>query len=753
MLWLLIPVMSGGQLLPPTGHVFNDQTVARVDILLHPDSLNALLQQGNWYSDHEYPADFVFTRGSRSDTTRNVGFRLRGNTSRSADKKSFRVSVNTFVSGRRYELIKDFNFNGNHNDPSMSRAKFFWDLCRLEGLAAPRANHVALYINGQYRGVYLNTEHINEDFTQLRFGSKSGNLYKCLYPASLTYISGNPNDYKLESQGRRVYELQTNTDTDDYSDLAHFIRVLHQTPAAQIYCALDTIFNVEDYLHTLAVDVSTGNWDGYYNKNNFYLYHNPATGKFEYIPYDTDNSFGIDWFGINWQTINAYNWKPSGDARPLYEKLMANTEARNIFSYYLKQVSEQLLANSWGAGIDSIKNRITPWALNDTYRTLDYGFSQNDFLQSFTTTSDDRHVKIGIKPFGINRANNTLAQLPVGLNIAPVISKLEVTNLVTGRQPLIKVRVEDETAVSIVMLTYTWQGNTQSLALFDDGAHQDDAAGDGIYANTLPVLQAGGWLGVRVSAVDGQSNTRYKPCAPALFQVFETGPLVLNEFLADNNNNIEDEAGVNSDWVELYNTTSEPYFLAGHYLTDNLSNPDKWAFPADTIAPGAHYLVWASNVAARGSRHAAFALSKSGEALGLFKKVGSDYVALDTLVFGAQLEDVSMGRQSDGHSQWVSFNTPTPNAANSVVSVVEVTENFPLQAYPNPFTDGRFVVYNPSEAAAYTLYNTNGQLLRQGVLPAVSTTEILEVKGNGLFVLLIHRATKVEVLKLLGTGN
>ena len=56
-------------------------------------------------------------------------------------------------------------------------------------------------------------------------------------------------------------------------------------------CEIERVFNVVDYLKIIAFDVLIGNWDGYVgNKNNYYLYHNPQTGLFDYIPYDLDNT-------------------------------------------------------------------------------------------------------------------------------------------------------------------------------------------------------------------------------------------------------------------------------------------------------------------------------------------------------------------------------------------------------------------------------------------------------------------------------
>ncbi len=152
------------------------------------------------------------------------------------------------------------NLNGEHNDPSIMRAKLMWDLLRKWDIPAPRANHVRLYINGNYHGLYLNVEHIDEEFVDKRFGNKDGNLYKCLYPADLDYLGQNPDLYKLEDNGRRVYELKRNEEADNYSDLASFIDVLNNTTSIDFECEMDDVFNTTDYLNVIAADVLCGNW-------------------------------------------------------------------------------------------------------------------------------------------------------------------------------------------------------------------------------------------------------------------------------------------------------------------------------------------------------------------------------------------------------------------------------------------------------------------------------------------------------------
>jgi len=235
--------------------------------------------------------------------------RLRGNTSRTSAKKSFKISFNSFISGTRLEGVKELNLNGEHNDPSIMRARIAWELAQDAGMPAPRVNHVRLFINGQPYGLYANIEHLNDDYVEHRFARDAGNLYKCLWPADLANLGTDPNSYKLMSGGRKVYELKTNETLDDYSGLARFVTALHATTSTQALCAIDSVFNVNSYLKWLAWEVTTGHWDNHsFNKNNFYLYEDPASGLMEFISYDADNTFGIDWFNIDWATRSPFQF-------------------------------------------------------------------------------------------------------------------------------------------------------------------------------------------------------------------------------------------------------------------------------------------------------------------------------------------------------------------------------------------------------------------------------------------------------------
>ena len=48
--------------------------------------------------------------------------------------------------------------------------------------------------------------------------------------------------------------------------------------------------------------------------------------------------------------------------------------------------------------------------------------------------------------------------------------------------------------------------------------------------------------------------------------------LFINEFLASNNSVYADEIGEYDDWVELYNSSSDPIDISGMYLADDLED-------------------------------------------------------------------------------------------------------------------------------------------------------------------------------------
>ncbi len=668
----------------PYGLAFPQDEVPTIRITIPADTLEALLAGGVQGDDREYSATFRFESSGLTQTIQQVGFRLRGNTSLQAAKKSFKVSFNTFVRGGDWQGLEKLNLNGSHNDPSMIRAKLAWDLMRDCGLTAARTGFVKLYINNEYKGLYTNVEHIDEEFCEKHIDNKgTGDLFKCLYPATLEYLGSNPNLYKLEAGNRRVYELTNNQYLDDYTQFARFVTILNETPLESLPCSLEAVFNVHRYLKQAALDVLLANWDGYaFNKNNFYLYQNKKTGLFEYIPYDVDNTFGIDWFGVNWATRNPYTWSNNQEPRPLFQRLLLVPSYRSAFTHYMHAFLQS------GFTFSNISNKVLSYlelieeaALADPYRSLDYGFTADDF-QNSGNEAWGAHVPWGILPYCTARIDAALSQLDDNPEAPQAWMGFQVVHDFPYSSEAKVIAWGKPENASIV---WVWnQGGSWTLGgeLRDDGQFPDEQASDGRFTASMDGNAFNEAESVLVGIASSATTEPFCSTRRIFIQQSEL-PVFINELMADNAGVVLDDFGRPSDWLELYNGSSVPFSLSGKFLSDDPEDPAKWPLPINTIPVNGFELFWADGQPELNRYHTSFSLNADGEDLRLYQQNQGGYQVIDRILFPAVPENRSYGRLSDGSAFWVEFGMPSPDASNQIVGI-ESPEKLVWRVFPNP---------------------------------------------------------------------
>jgi hypothetical protein len=133
------------------------------------------------------------------------------------------------------------------------------------------------------------------------------------------------------------------------------------------------------------------------------------------------------------------------------------------------------------------------------------------------------------------------------------------------------------------------------------------------------------------------------------------GYLFINELVASSTET--------DDWIEFYNPTNGAIDLSGFYLSDDLSDPLKWAFPDGSIILQNNYLVVMANNENSGlqtnfrlGRDEAVVLTTPG---GTIEIDSIDYIENDVPV------DRSYGRYIDGGDIWITFTYPTQGSSNS----------------------------------------------------------------------------------------
>ena len=120
----------------------------------------------------------------------------------------------------------------------------------------------------------------------------------------------------------------------------------------------------------------------------------------------------------------------------------------------------------------------------------------------------------------------------------------------------------------------------------------------------------------------------------------------INEFLAVNDSGLDDEDRDEVDWIEIYNAGMNTVNLEGWYLTDNVNDLTKWAFPEVMLAPDTYLVVFASGKNRRDPLavlHTNFKLKGSGEYLGLVRPDGWTVVSEFFPTYPKQAPDVSYG--------------------------------------------------------------------------------------------------------------
>ena len=134
--------------------------------------------------------------------------------------------------------------------------------------------------------------------------------------------------------------------------------------------------------------------------------------------------------------------------------------------------------------------------------------------------------------------------------------------------------------------------------------------------------------------------------------------IVINEVLVDNQSNFQDDYGVHSGWVEIFNTSYNSVNLAGCYLKVSSEPGDTLSYfipkgdVLTAISPRQHALFWADGAPRRGTFHTNFVLSKTRDNwVGLYD---SGRKLLDEVVVpaGVLKTDQSYARVSDGADQW-----------------------------------------------------------------------------------------------------
>ena len=696
--------------------VYDDTEVAVIKITMNENDLTFMYDNPD--SDSMHLASVHFKNSQIDEMVDSVGIRIRGNTSRKSYKKSLKLSFNTFVDGGEFYDLEKMNLNGEHNDPSIVRSKLSWDFFNEIGVVSTRATHVTVYINEKYYGLYISVEHIDEEFIQKNYDDDSGNLWKCLFGSTLVYMGNNPDLYKFENgEGERPYSLVTNEKEDDYSQLANLIYQINSSSNPNFEDSVEAIINVNGILKYLATNILVGGWDDYWSlSNNYYLYFNPETKKFDLIPYDYDNTFGVTWWDIDWASVNPYTFaQVYAGQRPLVDNILQRPKYRNLFSHYLEYYSNIYFGSpAFTTRLNELKTMISPYAEIDTFRIPDWGYTFQIFQDSFDkndffyTSGGSNAVIIpgSISDFVTERTSSLNSQINY-IDHSPIIYdfKISSTKLQADEELVLTASVFSNKGISSVKAELTINNGSPELYTFDfdpvPSAMIIEEADR--WTITLPSLGDSKTILLKIIAEDNTGGTTIFPNKPIEIITASTvasKEVLLSEVMSSNTNTIADENNEYDDWIEIYNPQASTIDLSDKYLTDKKDDLTKWQIPnGTTIASNQFLLFWCDEDQEQGDNHTNFKISAAGEFLAIVDSDGLSII--DSVTIPSMLEDESFSR-TDNNGNWVISTTSTPGTDNIITDVADrsiIKHSFNLSAYPNPFNPTTTIKYEIPDQA------------------------------------------------------
>jgi hypothetical protein len=688
-----------------------------------------------------------------------VGVRLKGYSSffyANEFKKSFKIDFNEYNDTLNYFGINKINLNNGVGDPSFQRDVICYDLLKKAGIAVPRTAYAKLYLNDVYWGLYLLVEQVDKSFLKEHFASDEGNLYKAVGWTNLEYISDRFADYS------ESIRLRTNEDISDGSDYVNLVKSINFLNGEDFNDSIQKLFYVDYFLKILAVDVITKNWDSYMQHGrNLYLYHEPVSDLFYWIPWDynlsLDGQFNSTWseddsncrakIDFSYDTIGTsmkyavsianskfdYLWINFGDSRDTTlqgqdfqeDSLILDTftavhhyRKRGIYpvEYFVGDTNQCYYSSDTNIILMDTTG-LCPMVLylHQAYHQGDTSFNKVFEADSFCCTCQWDNLCENLKSKIESQWYYDDSMYPIIYNMdKPLITKimanpefmdryLDIFNYI-----LDSVYHEDEIRQQIIansnLIRDAVYADTNFI--FTAVEFENDISAicqHKFLINSLSRLIPGRKEGLR----EEFSSLGYTP-KPVLRQV-NYNDVVINEIAAALHNDDDESL---PDWIELYNNTGDIIPLDHFWLSDSMPEPEKYNFRGITaIKPNGFIIVWADKKEKKDGLHTDFKLDADGEELILYNDL---YGTIDTLQFGQQYNDITYGRYPDGTGV-LAYMPPSMNLPNRTFVDLEYPEGSEFTdgviVYPNPASAKLFIMSDIDGGFRFTLYTMQGREL------------------------------------------
>ncbi len=581
----------------------------------------------NYFQDWERPINFeYFETNGECKVNKMVGTKILGSCTRNRPLKSLTLisrekygenGINyRFFQDKENTQFKSLNLRNSGNDfeETMLRDGFMQNLIKGKmDIDYSSYQPTIVFLNGEYWGILNLREKMNEHYVESKYGINSDDI--SVLENNMEIVSGS---------------------TDHYYNLINYINS-HDLSIQSNFDYVNSQMDVYEYLNYYITNTFIDNEDWPHNNNRFWRENNSA-GRWRWMLYDTDYSFGLfDFFnGNNLSDISSTDW-----SHDIIRGLMGNQNFKNEFiqrfAAHLNTTFEpnrvvRILDSIAGIIENKMPRHIAKWGYPTSYDPDWLGYIQK--MRNYAHDRVPNMTNQILDFFNLTGMYNLHTSISIPNSGRIKLCEVDITNAVE-EQYFNNIPIRLEAVPEEGYIFVSWSGDTNCIS------------------NPISLSSS--------SDLFIQANFEEE-------NIPDINNIYINEFAA-NNSWIYDDQGESEDWIELYNDNDFTVDIGGLYISDVINEPlnlqiSKNSPDLTTIPPYGYLVLWADNETEQGVLHLNFKLDKNGEELSLVQRRAGTIVYLDSVRFGNQFLNTTYGHYPDGNNDW-SYQIPTPGSSNA----------------------------------------------------------------------------------------
>ena len=303
--------------------------------------------------DHKYVKADIEIDG---ETVQNVGIRHKGNGTYigglMSDRYSFKIDFNEYVEGQEFRGMTKINLNSNLFDPSLMREALSYDLFRDAKIPASRIGYARVYltisdetkreIKREPIGLFTLVEQKDKRFLRRNYGSSKGLLMKPSTFGLFRYLGEEWAEYQIG------FVPKTDPTEEQKKRVMEFAWLIHEADFDEFKKRYEEYLDVDQYLRFLACNVILSNLDSFLSgSQNHYIYLEPESRKFQFLPWDMDISFGaFTMMGDPNARRRLSIDRPVQDKRPIIDRVLQVSGNKEKYHAYIKEYTNTIFDES-----------------------------------------------------------------------------------------------------------------------------------------------------------------------------------------------------------------------------------------------------------------------------------------------------------------------------------------------------------------------------------------------------------------------